>query len=191
MTDRETPSPTGGADVRRTIDDLQRLAAAFIDHGCAEEDPLITSLRGLVADTGGMGLCHDIAEAFQRFGDRHGWIILTGYSEPNDPDLPYMTGAHRYCFAFADGAAWIVDFTARQFDEALAFPLIVVALHGAMSWATSRAEGAPRSVEELAAWLASEAAAVLGVAVAVRLDLIVQPGPQRIVVDHAVLSRNA
>jgi len=108
----------------RTLTDLQVLAKAFIDHGCAEEDPLITSLRDLVADTGGMGLCRDVSEAFARFGRRHGWTVMTAYSEPSRPAAGYMTDAHWYCLVFTDDAALIVDFTARQFDEALAFPLI-------------------------------------------------------------------
>lgn len=69
--------------------------------------------------------------------------------------------------------------------------LEVVSLAAALAWATGRNEGAPRSVEELAAWLAEEACAVLGVPVAVRLDLTVNPGPQRLVVDHAILPRHA
>ena len=68
--------------------------------------------------------------------------------------------------------------------------LEVVSLADALAWATGRNEGAPRSVEELAAWLAREACASLGAPVAVRLDLIINPGPQRIVVEHAVLPRN-
>lgn len=68
--------------------------------------------------------------------------------------------------------------------------LEVVSLANALAWASGRNDGAPRSVEQLAAWLAEEARAVLGVPVAVRLDLIINPGPQRIVVDHAVLSRD-
>jgi hypothetical protein len=69
--------------------------------------------------------------------------------------------------------------------------LEAVSLFDALGWAMSGIQGAPRSVEDLARWLAVEACAAVGVPVAVRLDLLVNPGPQRIVVDHAVLSRNA
>ena len=69
--------------------------------------------------------------------------------------------------------------------------LEAVSFFDALRWAMSGARDAPRSVEDLARWLAVEACAAVGVAVAVRLDLIINPGPQRIVVDHAVLPRDA
>jgi hypothetical protein len=65
--------------------------------------------------------------------------------------------------------------------------LEAVSVMHAITWAASGVAGAPRSVEELANWIAHQAAAATGVAIAVRLDLIINPGPQRIVVDHAVL----
>lgn len=69
--------------------------------------------------------------------------------------------------------------------------LEAVSLFDALRWAMSGARDAPRSVEDLARWLAVEACAAVGVPVAIRLDLIINPGPQRIVVDHAVLPRDA
>lgn len=69
--------------------------------------------------------------------------------------------------------------------------LEAVSLFDALRWAMSGARDAPRSVEDLARWLAVEACAAVGVPVAVRLDLLINPGPQRIVVDHAVLPRDA
>ena len=69
--------------------------------------------------------------------------------------------------------------------------LEAVSLFDALRWAMSGAREAPRSVEHLARWLAVEACAAVGVPVAVRLDIIINPGPQRIVVDHAVLPRDA
>ena len=70
--------------------------------------------------------------------------------------------------------------------------LEVVSITQALAWATGGGDGAPRSVEQLAAWLARECMVSLGVAVAVRVDLQINPGPQRIVADHAaVLPRNA
>ena len=69
--------------------------------------------------------------------------------------------------------------------------LEAVSLFDAFRWAMSGAREAPRSVEDLARWLAVEACAAVGVQVAVRLDIIINPGPQRIVVDHAVLPRDA
>lgn len=66
----------------------------------------------------------------------------------------------------------------------------VVSLHDALAWACSGHQDAPRSVEALAMWLCDQLHRACGVAVRVRLDLQVRPGPQRLVVD-AVLPRDA
>lgn len=66
----------------------------------------------------------------------------------------------------------------------------VVSLHSALAWACSGDTSAPRSVEALAIWLCDQMHRACGVAVRVRLDLQVWPGPQRLVVD-AVLPRDA
>lgn len=60
--------------------------------------------------------------------------------------------------------------------------LEVVSLLEALSWACSNADGAPQSVEAVAAWLAGECRAALGVRVRVLVDLTVNPGPQRLAV---------
>jgi hypothetical protein len=60
--------------------------------------------------------------------------------------------------------------------------LEVVSLHDALAWACSGDPDAPRSVESLADWLARECRIAVGVPVTVTLDLVVNPGPQRLVV---------
>lgn len=61
--------------------------------------------------------------------------------------------------------------------------LEVVSLLNALTWAcSSRAPGSPKSVEELADWLADQAFHAVNVAVTVELDLQVRPGPQRLIV---------
>lgn len=66
----------------------------------------------------------------------------------------------------------------------------VVSLHDALRWACSGQPGAPRSVEALAFWLCDQVHRACGVRVRVRLNLSVNPGPQRLVVD-AVLPWHA
>lgn len=61
--------------------------------------------------------------------------------------------------------------------------LEVVALLDTLRWAASGADGAPRSVEAMAVWLAKESAGAVGVRVAVVLDFIVRPGRQRLIVS--------
>lgn len=58
----------------------------------------------------------------------------------------------------------------------------VVTLHDALLWACSGVGAAPRSVEELAAWMAGQASAAVGCPCVVVLDLLVRPGRQRLVV---------
>jgi len=52
-------------------------------------------------------------------------------------------------------------------------------------------EGASRSVEEIPVRVASAVSMALGVAVSYRLDVMVDPGPQRMEVSGAVLPRDA
>jgi hypothetical protein len=56
--------------------------------------------------------------------------------------------------------------------------LEVVSLFNALQWACSGTAGAPRSVEELAAWFARQCASAVGAPVIVALDLVVRPGRQ-------------
>jgi hypothetical protein len=58
--------------------------------------------------------------------------------------------------------------------------LEVVSVHASLAWACAGGPGAPRSVEELASWVAREAAAAVRAPVVVTLDLLVRPGRQRL-----------
>ena len=98
--------------------------------------------------------------------------------------LPVTTGACPRSGNPISGTASIIYHPNSRALEA-------VSLFDALRWAMSGARDAPRSVEDLARWLAAEACSAAGVGVAVRLDLLINPGPQRIVVDHAVLPRDA
>lgn len=60
----------------------------------------------------------------------------------------------------------------------------VVSLHEALAFACSGDETAPRSVESLAAWLGDQVFKAVRVRVRVELDLMVLPGPQRLIVRY-------
>ncbi len=60
--------------------------------------------------------------------------------------------------------------------------LEAVSLYDTLNWACSGVPGAPRSVEELARFMARAASAALDVPVEARLDLVIRPGSQRLIV---------
>lgn len=60
----------------------------------------------------------------------------------------------------------------------------VVTLLDALRWACSGADGAPRSVEELAAWLSREVSVAVGAPASCAVWVLVRPGPQ-LLVAHA------
>lgn len=57
----------------------------------------------------------------------------------------------------------------------------VVTLLAALRWGCSGEDGAPRSVEELAAWFSQEVSAAVGVAASCSVWVLVRPGPQLLV----------
>lgn len=65
------------------------------------------------------------------------------------------------------------------------YTIEVVSLAAAMRWACSGSASAPRSVEDLAAWAAREAAVAVGVRVVAVVDVVVRPGRQRLRVEAA------
>lgn len=58
----------------------------------------------------------------------------------------------------------------------------VVTLFDAWAWAQSGADAAPKSAEQLAAWIGSEVATAVEVRVRAELDIVVNPGEQRLLV---------
>ncbi len=111
------PVPTCVACDGRVVDEAPlSLAQAFVPV-CRQYDPLIENLAGLVEATGGAALCWDVSTAFVVFAREQGvgarvvWLL---------PDASLAN------HAVALVGAYVVDHTARQFDEQAPFPFVAL-----------------------------------------------------------------
>ena len=140
-----------------TETELQRLCREFIDGGCAEVDPDISDLRGLIEDTGGTGLCKEVSVAFiawlsrHRIGARAVYFDLHASSwVPAGLPEAYPRPAERTGHWVVVSMGYWIDFTARQFSESLGFPEVWTVASGATYtvWVGSRVKNNRDGVQQ-------------------------------------------